>query len=104
MLKYLPNLQLVIASLELADSTSSFSCSGFTRIEGHSSLNVIVIVSLPDEDYDPTFDQGYSIIPAVELAAKQINRRADILSNLDLVPKIKDAGCDRPSKTLLWRR
>jgi hypothetical protein len=38
-----------------------------------------VLVPLPDDDYDPAFDQGYSIIPAVELATEQINERTDIL-------------------------
>ena len=61
----------------------------------------MVLVPLSDEGYDPAFDQGYSIIPAVELAAEQINRRTDILPGFDLVLNIKDAGCDNPSKTAL---
>ena len=99
MFKYVASLLLLIAYLDLARSTSSFSCSDFTR--KNYPVNVLVLVPLPDEDYDPAFDQGYSIIPAVELAAEQINRRTDILPGLDLVPNIKDTGCDKPSKTAL---
>ena len=99
MFKYVASLLLLIAHLDLARSRSSFSCSNFTQ--NYYPVNVLVLVPLPDEDYDPAFDQGYSIIPAVELAAEQINRRTDILPGLDLVPNIKDAGCDKQSKTAL---
>ena len=103
MLEYLASLLLLLASLrvELANSTSRLSCSGFTRIEGYLPVNLLVLVPLPDEDYDPAFDQGYSIIPAVELAAEQINRRTDILPYFNVVPNIIDSGCDKPSKTAL---
>ena len=78
------------------------SCRSVTRVEeDYPALNVLVLVPLPDEDYDPAFDQGYSIIPAVELAAEQINRRTDILPGLNFIPNVKDAGCDKPSKTAL---
>ena len=99
MLKYVASFLLLIAYLDLTRSRSSFSCSDFTR--EYYPVNVLVLVPLPDRDYDPAFDQGYSIIPAVELAAEQINGRTDILPGLDLVPNIKDTGCDKQSKTAL---
>ena len=92
---------LLIALFATLVSVESLSCRSVTRIKGQFPLNVIVLVPLPDEDYDPAFDQGYSIIPAVELAAEQINRRTDILPGLNLMPNIKDAGCDKPPKTAL---
>lgn len=82
-------------------SAESLSCRPVARIQGQFPLNVLVLVPLPDEDFDPAFDQGYSIIPAVELAAEQINRRTDILPGINLMPNVKDAGCDKPSKTAL---
>ena len=92
---------LLIALFATLVSVESLSCRSVTRIKGQFPLNVLVLVPLPDEDYDPAFDQGYSIIPAVELAAEQINRRTDILPGLNLMPNVKDAGCDKPPKTAL---
>jgi hypothetical protein len=56
---------------------------------------------MPDDDYDPAFDQGRSIIPAVELAEEQINAIKDLLPCFKLMTYIKDAGCDKPPKTAL---
>ena len=69
------------------------------NVTGSGILNFVVFVPLPDEDYDPAFDQGYSIIPAVELAVDQINRRTDILPCNHLILNVKDSGCDKASKT-----
>ena len=64
-------------------------------------LHILVLVPLPDEDYQPIFDQGYSIIPAVQLAVEQINNRTDILPHLDVNVLVVDSGCDKTSKTAL---
>ena len=93
-------LTVIIATFVSVKSLSCGPITGQFRAAA-LNLNVLVLVPLPDDDFDPVFDQGYSIIPAVELAAEQINRRTDILSGFNLVPKIKDAGCDKPSKTAL---
>ena len=97
--EYLAGYSLLLLFTTLA-LVGSFSC----RIENVTqikplSFNVVVFVPLPDADYDPAFDQGYSIIPAVELAVDQINRRTDILPPLHLVVTVKDSGCDKASKT-----
>ena len=78
------------------------------NVRGSGILNFVVFVPLPDEVYDPAFDQGYSIIPAVELAVDQINRRTDILPCNHLILNVKDSGCDKASKTAVetvsvWR-
>ena len=65
------------------------------------TLNVAMFVPLPDKDYDPAFDQGYSIIPAVELAADQINKRTDILPLRHLNVIVQDSGCDKSPKTAI---
>ena len=63
-------------------------------------LNIIQFVPLPDRDYRPAFDQGHSIIPAVQLAVEQINNRSDILpENFYLNVLLQDSGCDKASKT-----
>ena len=63
-------------------------------------LNIVQFVPLPDRDYHPTFDQGYSIIPAVQLAMEQINNRSDILPEyFYLNVLLRDSGCDKASKT-----
>ena len=103
MLGYLSSLLVVSASLILAHSTS-IKCPlcefKILRRECYP-MNVAVLVPLPDKDCDPAFDQGYSIIPAVELAAEHINGKKDLLTCFKLVLNIKPAGCDKPPKTAL---
>ena len=93
-------LLLLLASIDLACCTGCPSCE-YSRICLH--LKIAVLVPMPDKDYDPAFDQGLSIIPAVQLAAEQINNTTDLLSSfcLELTPVIRDAGCDKPPKTAL---
>ncbi len=95
-------LLLLLASLDLACSSECPLCEiDLIRLGRCYPLNVAVFVPMPDEDYDPAFDQGRSIIPAVELAEEQINAKKDLLPCFKLVSNIKDAGCDKPSKTAL---
>ena len=95
-----------LASLLIAIfATFELACSYTCRSENVKpawkfNLNVAVFVPLPDEDHDPAFDQGYSIIPAVELAADQVNSRTDILPSIfHLNINVKNSGCDKASKT-----
>ena len=62
-------------------------------------LNIVVLAPLPDRDYDPAFDQGHSLIPAVQLAVEQINNRTDILPGFYLNIQLRDSGCDKATKT-----
>ena len=76
MYAYLASLLLLLSTLVPVET---FSCSPMLNIMKNCNvprefLNFVVFVPLPDEDYDSAFDQGYSIIPAVELAVDQINR------------------------------
>ena len=63
------------------------------------TLNFVAFVPLPDKVYDPLFDQGLSLVPAVRLAADQINNRSDILPLHDINILVRDSGCDKASKT-----
>ena len=65
------------------------------------NLNIIAFVPLPDDTFNPAFDQGYSIIPAIELAVDQINRRTDILPKRYFQLNVKDSGCDKAPKTAI---
>ena len=64
-------------------------------------LHVLLLVPFPDAIHKPAFDQGGAIVPAVELAAEQINNRSDILSGLRININIGDSGCDKVSKTAI---
>ena len=97
-------LLLLFASVDLAFCTGCPSCEldiirFFPR--GCFELKIAVLVPMPDKYYDPAFDRGLSIIPAVQLAAEQINNATDLLSCFELIPVIRDAGCDKPPKTAL---
>ena len=97
-------LLLLLASVDLACCTSCPSCElDLTQFypSGCFPLKIAVLVPMPDKDYDPAFDRGLSIIPAVQLAAEQINNATHLLSCFELVPIIRDAGCDKPPKTAL---
>ena len=91
-------LLLASATVDLACCTGCPSCEYSSRC---FPLKIAVLVPMPDKDYDPAFDRGLSIIPAVQLAAEQINNATDLLSCFELVPVIRDAGCDKPPKTAL---
>ena len=64
-------------------------------------LHVLLLVPFPDAIHKPAFDQGGAIVPAVELAAEQINNRSDILPGLRINMNIRDSGCDKVSKTAI---
>ena len=65
-------------------------------------INFLTFVPFPDEDFKPAFDQGHSIIPAVHLAAEQINNRTDILPpGFYMNILLGDSGCDKASKIAL---
>ena len=66
---------------------------------GKPILNFIIFVPLPDVNNAPVFDQGHSIIPAVQLAVEQVNNRTDILPFNDINILIRDSGCDKASTT-----
>ena len=64
-----------------------------------SVLHWLVLVPLPDDTHEPAFDEGHSIVPAVQLAVRQINEREDILPAHCVEIEIGDSGCDKVSKT-----
>ena len=68
-----------------------------------SVLHLLVLVPLPASNPDPkltpAFDRGHSIIPAVQLAVEQINKRQDLLPDHTLQITIGDSGCDKTSRT-----
>ena len=92
---------LVIALISTFVLVDSFSCrSEVTQVKLYN-LNIVIFVPQPDDDFNPAFDKGYSIIPAVEMAIEQINKRTDILPYFHLNLNVKDAGCDKASKTAI---
>ena len=68
-----------------------------------SILHLLVLVPLPssnpDPKFAPAFDKGNSIIPAVQLAVRQINDRQDLLPGYKLKITVGDSGCDKISRT-----
>ena len=105
MRKYISHcLLLLLASVDLACCTGCPSCElDIIRFHpnGCYELKIAVLIPMPDKYYDPVFDRGLSIIPAVQLATEQINNATDLLSCFELIPAIRDAGCDKPPKTAL---
>ena len=65
------------------------------------SVNFLLLAPFPDTVHKPAFDRGHAIIPAVQLAAEQINRRNDILPHFSIVVHERDSGCDKVSKTAI---
>ena len=91
---------LALVSAKAILLVSSFSCRSTNTTQFKPVfLRVLVLVPFPDDDFDPAFDQGYSIIPAVELAVEHINKRTDILPIAYLEARVRASGCDQPSKT-----
>ena len=99
MSKNLRLLIFLVSTFVLVGSLDLVCRSPSVEQTKNRSLNIILFVPLPDEDYDPAFDQGYSIIPAVEMAVEQINKRTDILPDHYFHLIVKDAGCDKATKT-----
>lgn len=68
------------------------------------SLFVFIHPPDADEPNNLAFDQGLSIIPAVELAVKHINERTDLrlpgtINSINVISKV--SGCDRNSETVV---
>ena len=82
---------------------SSANCESESRNVRRSlwPVNVLLLVPFPDAVHKPAFDRGHAIIPAVRLAAEQINRRSDILSHFSINVQERDSGCDKLSKTAI---
>lgn len=58
----------------------------------------------PNEPYSPAFDQGLSILQAIELAVKHINERTDLqlpgsINTINVTVKV--SGCDTYSETVV---
>ena len=60
-------------------------------------IDVLLLAQLPDA----VDNQGGTIIPAVLLAAEQINKRDDILSSYQINVQVRDSGCDKVPKTAI---
>ena len=65
------------------------------------SFSLFVFVPLPNTLYDQAFDQGHSIIPAVQLAVEQIERTDILPSHINLNIVVKESGCDKTSQTVI---
>ena len=94
--------RVLIALVSTFVQVHSFFCRSqdVTQIKPQN-LNIVTFVPLRDDSFDPAFDQGYSIIPAVELAVEQINRRTDILPYHYFQLNVKDSGCDKAPQTAI---
>ena len=93
-------LQVLVACIhEVLRPASALTPPRLCSANATSILELLVLVPLPDETYRPAFDKGHSIIPAVQLAAKQINERQDILPGHCLEMIVGDSGCDQEPKT-----
>ena len=86
--------------VEVTSTTSPLGIGSACTGAGNTSvLNLLILVPLPDETYQPAFDKGHSFVPAVQLAVKQINERKDILPEHCLEILVGDSGCDKETKT-----
>ena len=65
------------------------------------TVNVLLLVPFPDAVHKPAFDRGHAIIPAVQLATEEINKRNDILPQVSIVIHEGDSGCDKLPKTAI---
>ena len=68
-----------------------------------TTLRLLTMLPYRDESsaYNPSWDQGLDILPALDLAAEQINNRLDILPCHQLELVHVDGGCDIVPKTSL---
>lgn len=89
--KILPMLRLLVVFYSLLQTAAT--------AQHRPMLNVVLFVPLPDRDYRPAFDQGHSIVPAIQLAVEQVNNSSDILPWFSLTILFRDSGCDKASKT-----
>ena len=105
MLRIVRYLSLLALFSEVCISIFGVSNSAVTQESDRnvSVLHLLVLVPLPDRNPDPkfapAFDRGHSIIPAVQLAVKQINERQDLLPGYTLQITVGDSGCDKVSRT-----
>ena len=83
-------------SIESQDNRNSCNLKNVT-------LRLLTILPYRDEvsAYNPSWDQGLDILPALDLAAEQINNRPDILPCRRLELFHVDGGCDIVPKTSL---
>ena len=74
-------------------------------MRNQTKLRLLTILPYPDnilpKQFRPSWDQGLNILPAMELAAEQINNRSDILSCHQLELVNVDGGCEITPKTSL---
>ena len=80
-------------------STNEPQCSGKTE---STTLKLLTMLPYRDSqltEYNPSWDQGLDILPALDLAAEQINNRSDILPRHKLELVHVDGGCDIVPKT-----
>ena len=64
-----------------------------------TKLRLLTMLPYPDKQFRPSWDQGDDILPAMELAAEQINNRSDILPCHQLELVNVDSGCNIVPKT-----
>ena len=82
---------------------SSYNCSS-NNTSNLTTLRLLTMLPYRDTllaEYNPSWDQGLSILPALDLAAEQINSRSDILPCHRLELLHVDGGCDIIPKTTL---
>lgn len=104
-LRFIHYLSLLALFSEVCISIFGISNSTVTQESNRNAsvLHLLVLVPLParnpDPKFAPAFDRGHSIIPAVQLAVKQINERQDLLPGYTLQIIVGDSGCDKISRT-----
>ena len=97
------HLLALLVLLEFNIFLTSVRVSAAESNRNVSVLHLLVLVPLPasnpDPKFAPAFDRGHSIIPAVQLAVKQINERQDLLPGYTLQISVGNSGCDKISRT-----
>ena len=70
-------------------------------LEVPQTLNVLTMLPFPDPDplFNPSWNEGHKVLPALYLARDQINSRADILPCHQLELVVAGGGCDIASTT-----
>lgn len=91
----------------IADSSNVTGCSTDINAEQHNAakklqserlLYILSLLPYPDETFQPSWDEGPTLILAEQLAVELINNRSDILPGYTLQLLQGDSGCNIRSK------
>ena len=95
---------LLVALAEISRCSSSNNSSASEDHGNETSdkpLYLLTLLPYPDSrpGFQPSWEEGLNIIPAMELAARQVNQRQGFLDGYELKLLHEDGGCDISTKT-----